>query len=178
MAEERAAEPGWTKRLFQPVDIASLVYYRIAFGSIALWEVWRFADNGWIARYYVEPQYHFTYFGFAWVQPWPGDGMYWHFAALAALAACIITGLCYRAAAALFWLGFTYVFLLERASYLNHLYLFCLIAFLMIWLPAHRDASLDARLRPGSARRSSRPGLRGSCARRWGSCTSTQASPS
>ncbi len=50
--------------------------------------------------------------------------------------------------AALFFVAFTYVFLLEKAKYLNHLYLFSLIAFLMISVSAHRSASLDAWLRP------------------------------
>lgn len=135
--------------LFAPIDIAAIVYYRVAFGALALWEVWRFADAGWIERHYIEPGFHFSYYGFAWLQPWSGDGIYWHFAALALLSVCIIVGFCYRAAAALFFLGFVYVFLLERANYLNHLYLFSLIAFLMIFVPAHRDLSVDARLRPG-----------------------------
>ena len=42
----------------------------------------------------------------------------------------------------------TYVFLLEQARYLNHLYLVCLIAFLMIFVPAHWHFSLDALLGP------------------------------
>lgn len=49
-------------------------------------------------------------------------------------------------------LGFTYVFLLDRAQYLNHFYLICLSSFLMIWLPAHRACSLDALLQPGLRR--------------------------
>lgn len=73
-------------RLFAPIDIAALVYYRVAFGALALWEVWRFADAGWIERHYIEPGFHFSYYGFAWLQPWSGDGMYWHFAALALLS--------------------------------------------------------------------------------------------
>ena len=57
-------------------------------------------------------------------------------------------GLAYRVSATLFFLGFTYAFLLEQARYLNHFYLICLISFLMIFLPAHRAASLDALWRP------------------------------
>ena len=72
--------------------------------------------------------------------------MYWHFLGLGALAVLIIFGLFYRLAAALFFLGFTYVFLLEQARYLNHAYLVCLVSFLMAVLPAHRAGSLDAKL--------------------------------
>ena len=136
------------KRFFEPVDIASLVYFRVAFGVIMLWEVWRYFDHGWIARYWIRPTLHFTYYGFDWVHPWPASGMYLHWVALGALAILITLGLWYRISATLFFLGFTYTFLLEQARYLNHFYLICLISFLMIFIPAHRAASLDARWRP------------------------------
>jgi hypothetical protein len=41
--------------LFAPVDIASLVYFRIAFGAIMLWEAVRYFQHGWIPRYWIEP---------------------------------------------------------------------------------------------------------------------------
>jgi len=135
-------------RLFAPVDILSLVYFRIAFGAIMLWEVYRYFDHGWIPRYWINPALNFTYYGFDWVRPWGGSGMYLHWVALGALAILIILGLGYRISATLFFLGFTYAFLLEQARYLNHFYLICLISFLMIFIPAHRAAPLDALWRP------------------------------
>jgi hypothetical protein len=135
-------------RLFAPVHIAWLVIFRIAFGGIMLWEVWRYFDFKRISRYYIEPNFHFTYYGFGWVQPWEGEGMYLHFYFLGALSACIIAGFCYRLAATLFFFAFTYVFLLDQTQYLNHFYLVCLISFLMIFVPAHRAFSVDALLRP------------------------------
>ncbi|MBA2360245.1 MAG: HTTM domain-containing protein, partial [Actinobacteria bacterium] len=133
-------------RLFEPVDGASLAVFRMLFGAILLWEVWRYFTNDWIARYFIDPTFHFTYYGFGWVQPWPGNGMYWHFAALGVLAACIMVGFAYRIAAPLFFLGFTYVFLLEQARYLNHFYFVSILALLMAIVPAHRVWSLDRRL--------------------------------
>jgi vitamin K-dependent gamma-carboxylase len=133
-------------RLFEPVDGASLAVFRMLFGGIMLWEVWRYFSNGWIDRYFTEPTFHFTYYGFGWVQPWPGNGMHWHFAALGVLAACIMLGLFYRIATPLFFLAFTYIFLLEQARYLNHFYFVALLAFLMCLVPAHRVWSLDSWL--------------------------------
>ena len=46
--------------LFEPVDIASLVCFRVLFGAIMLWEVWRYLRNGWIYRYFIEPEFFFT----------------------------------------------------------------------------------------------------------------------
>lgn len=132
-------------RLVAPVDIAALVYFRIAFGAIMLWEVWRYFEYGWIDRYWVVPKMHFTYHGFEWIRPWPGVLMHVHIAALGVLAAMILLGLCYRVSATLFFVGFTYVFLLEQARYLNHFYFVCLVSFLLILIPAHRAGSLDAR---------------------------------
>lgn len=137
-----------TARLFARVDIASLVFFRIAFGSLLLWEMLVYLSSGWVRAFYIEPTFHFTYFGFDWVRPWPGEGMVIHFALLAVLAVMIILGLWYRVAATLFFLGFAYVFLLEQAQYLNHFYLVGLLSFLMIFVPANRAFSLDARARP------------------------------
>jgi vitamin K-dependent gamma-carboxylase len=135
-------------RLAAPVDGASLAFFRIAFGAVLLWEVWRYFTHGWIDFYWVEPQFHFSYWGFEWIKPWPGIGMDLHWAALGALAACIMLGLKYRIAAPLFFLGFAYSFLLDQAYYLNHFYLVTLISFLLIFIPAHRRFSLDAARKP------------------------------
>jgi vitamin K-dependent gamma-carboxylase len=130
-------------RLFEPVDIASLVYFRIAFGAIMLIEVWRYFSHGWIEEYFMDPIYHFTWGIFDWVRPWPDQGMYLHFVALGLLATLIILGAWYRPAAALFTVGFAYIFLLEKARYLNHFYLISLVALIMIFVPANRAFSVD-----------------------------------
>jgi hypothetical protein len=133
--------------LFNPVDISFLVFFRILFGGIMLWEVYRYFTYGWIARYFVEPAVNFTYYGFSWVKPWPGRGMYIHFFVLGLAAACVIIGFLYRIAAPVFFLTFTYFFLLDQTRYMNHFYLVCLISFLMCFLPAERAFSVDALLR-------------------------------
>jgi hypothetical protein len=59
-----------------------------------------------------------------------------------------MVGLFYRVSTTLFFLGFTYIFLLDKTNYLNHFYLISLISLIMIFVPAHRAFSLDALLRP------------------------------
>jgi hypothetical protein len=113
-----------------------------------LWEVWRYFDHDWIRRYYLDPTFHFTYYGFEWVHPLSGNGLYLLFGALGVLAICILVGLFYRLSAALFFVGLAYVFLLEQARYLNHFYLLILISFLLIFVPANRALSVDSLLRP------------------------------
>lgn len=135
----------WKQNLFQPVDNSFLVLFRILFGAIMFWEVTRYFRYGWIYRYWIEPYFNFSYAPFHF-QPLPGDGMFVIWLVLGLLAICITIGLFYRISATLFFLLFTYTYLLEQARYLNHFYLVVLISFLMIFLPAHRNFSIDMRI--------------------------------
>ena len=140
--------PNRSAFLFAPVDISFLVFFRVFFAGMMLWTVAEFFAKGLIASIYIEPAFHFTYHGFEWLQPWPGQGMYAHFAGLAIIAFFVLVGFLYRLSALLLFLGFTYVFLLEKAIFLNHYFLMCLISGLLVFLPAHRAWSVDALLRP------------------------------
>jgi len=136
------------RRLFQPVDIASIVFFRIAFGIIMLISVYRYFKYDWIRKFWLDAHFHFTYLGFDWVRPWPDNGMYIHFICLGVLAVFITVGFLYRISTFLFFIGFTYIFLLDKATYLNHYYLVCLVSFLMIFVPANRLLSVDSFLKP------------------------------
>ena len=141
------ARPRW-QRLFSPVDGSSLAVFRVIFGAIMLVEVCRYSSHEWIRSYYIDPPFHFTYYGFGWVKPWPGAGMYWHFAAMGLASAGVMLGAWYRFSAVLLFVTFTYVFLLDQAYYLNHFYMICLLSLLMIFIPANRLFSIDARRNP------------------------------
>ncbi|WP_455208833.1 HTTM domain-containing protein [Kaarinaea lacus] len=134
--------------LFKSVDSAFLVVFRIGFAVIMFLEVMRYWSNDWIRLFYIEPGFYFKYYGFEWIHPWPGDGMYYHFIALGILAIFIGLGFLYRISALLFFLAFSYLFLLDQARYLNHFYLVILLSFLLIILPANRNFSIDAKLWP------------------------------
>lgn len=136
------------KGLFDQVDGASLIVFRVLFGLIMAWEVVRYFQKGRIYRNYIMPEFHFKYYGFEWVAPLPGDGMYWLFAFLGVLAMCIAVGAFYRLASTLFFLCFAYIFFIDQTTYLNHFYLVGLFACLMIFMPANRSFSIDAWRRP------------------------------
>ena len=131
-----------------PVCADSAAAFRIAFGLLGLFAVCRFAAHGWIAALYIEPDHHFRYLGFEWVQPWPAWGMYLHFALLGAASLGVALGYRYRLSIAAFFVLFTYVELIDKTTYLNHYYWVSLVSFLMIFMPLHRTASLDARRNP------------------------------
>jgi len=134
--------------LSRPVDIASLAAFRIMFGLLMAASMVRFMAKGWVQQLYLAPAFHFSYPGFEWIRPWPGALMYAHFAFLTLFAIGIALGLFYRLCAVLFFLGFTYIELLDQTAYLNHYYLITLLSGLLIFLPANRAWSFDARRNP------------------------------
>lgn len=134
--------------MYTPVDGSSMAVFRFLYGAIMVWEVWRYFDHNWIAAYYTDKVFYFTYPGFSWVHPWPSlELMELHFLFIAFLGALIAFGLCYRFAATAMIFAFSYVYLLEQARYLNHFYFVMLIAVTMAFVPAHRVWSLDAYIK-------------------------------
>ena len=133
---------------FAPVDIASFAFFRIAFGLLMAGEVVHWWVKGWVWLFWIEPRFLFKYYGFSWIQPWPGNGLYIHWIVLGILGLFIAAGFFYRISAALFCLGYTYTFLLDESLWINHGYLICLFSFLLIFVPANRAVSIDAWLKP------------------------------
>lgn len=140
-------------RFSRPVSIAPLVSFRILFGLMMLLSIIRFWYRGWITSVYIKPAFHFTYTGFDWVQPLGAVGMHVIFAAVALAALCIAIGWLYRVASIVFFVGFSYIELIDVTTYLNHYYFISLVAFLLIWLPANRSYAVDALIQPHKARK-------------------------
>ena len=129
----------------RPASPASAAAFRIVFGLLGVAAVVRFAANGWISELYTEPAHHLSYYGFGWVQAWPGWGMHIHFALLGLASLGVALGYRYRLSITAFFLLFTYVELIDQTTYLNHYYLVSLMSFIMVFLPLGRAVSLDSR---------------------------------
>lgn len=126
------------------IPATTLAFYRIGFGALMLFSTIRFLVNGWVYDFYIEPTFHFSYFGFEWI-PYPNPTvLYFIFAMMILSTIGIMLGFFYRISAFAFFVLFTYVELLDKTTYLNHYYFVSLIALLMIFLPANRFFSLDA----------------------------------
>lgn len=134
--------------LLAPTDVAGLVAFRVLFGLLVLTSSIRFLAYGWVDTFFVRPSFHFTYLGFAWVEPLGSRGMHALFVGLAVLGALIAAGLFTRAALLLFFVGFTYVQLIDVATYLNHYVLVSWLALLLALLPVGRAGAIDVLLRP------------------------------
>ncbi len=131
----------------KPVYSASLAVFRVVFGMMIFISTIRFWAKGWIDELYIQPQYFFHYYGFEWVQPM-GQYTYALFALCGISALLFAAGLWYRLSAVLLFISFTYIELMDKTNYLNHYYFVSLVLFLMIWLPAHVNFSVDALRKP------------------------------
>jgi hypothetical protein len=90
----------------------------------------------------------FPYYGFEWVQPLPEPWLSLYFVVAPCLGLAVALGWRFRLTAPLFALCYAYLFLLEKAHYLNHGYLFVWLTALLACTPAWREWSLDVRRRP------------------------------
>ena len=135
--------------LFKKIDNAQLVVFRVFYGLLVCAEAFGALATGWVRRTFVEPKFTFSFIGFEWLQPLPGNGMYVYFAIMGALGILITLGYKYRFSAFAFAFMWSGVYLMQKTSYNNHYYLLMLLAFIMAMLPANRDISLDSRLNPG-----------------------------
>ncbi|MEL6303736.1 MAG: HTTM domain-containing protein [Bacteroidota bacterium] len=134
--------------LFKKIDNAQLVVFRIFYGLLVSAECYGAIMTGWVRRTLVEPKFTFNFIGFEFLQPLPGNGMYFYFAVMGTLGILITIGYRYRFSALAFAFMWAGVYLMQKTSYNNHYYLLMLLAFIMALLPANRDASLDSKRNP------------------------------
>ena len=133
--------------LNRPTPIYTLVFLRIALGLLGGGDI---LGNGIYYHWYLDSFSGFTfrYYGFEWVQPLPEPLLSAFFIVGFLLGICVAIGYRFRLTAPLFALCFTYLFLLEKAHYLNHAYLFAWLAWLLWLTPAWREWSVDVWRRP------------------------------
>lgn len=132
--------------LAEPVDNTTLVLFRIGFGLLVAVELGR-AWSERVEMLSVRPV-RFPYAGWEWLPLLPPQAAVLVHAGLFLCCICIAAGLCYRVAAPLFALGYTYSFLLDRAYFNNHFYLICLLGGWLAVGSASRRWSVDALRRP------------------------------
>jgi len=131
--------------LNKQTNTAPLAVFRILFGLMMVFSLLRFWYHGWIEKLYIEPVFHFKYYGFEWVKSL-GIFNYLIFILCGAAAVFVALGLKYRISIITFFLSFTYIELIDKTTYLNHYYFVSILSFLLIFLPAHAQFSLDNTL--------------------------------
>ena len=141
--------PAINRILFRPVDNSPLIVFRILFGFLIFLESWGAILTGWVKATLIDPPYFtFTFIGFEWLQPLPGNGMYVYYIIMGLFALMVMLGWHYRIGAMGFFLMWTATYLMQKTSYNNHYYLLILLSAFMIFMPANRYCSLDVKRNP------------------------------
>lgn len=134
--------------LFRHIDNSALIVFRIIFGFLCFAESIGAILTGWVKTTLIEPQFTFTFIGFEWLQPLPGYWMYAYYIVMGIFGLLIMIGYKYRWSAFAFAIMWTCTYLMQKSSYNNHYYLLSFFSFLMVLLPAHHYASVDAKQHP------------------------------
>ena len=132
--------------LNQTQDSSSLALFRVGFGILMTLSMIRFVSKGWVEKLYLEPSFHFSFYGFEWVKPF-GDMTYLLFVISCISAFFVALGYKYRLSIIIFFLSFTYIELMDKTTYLNHYYFISILSFLMIFLPANSYFAIDSKLK-------------------------------
>ncbi len=124
-------------QLTQPVPAMPLSVFRLAFGLLMAYGTIRFMALGWIEDHYLDPSFHFKYWGFEWIEPLSARVMYaiHLLMVFAALGVALGKGYLFRVSAVVLFVSFTYTELIDLTYYLNHYYFVSLVCFLLCLIP-------------------------------------------
>ncbi|WP_452219732.1 HTTM domain-containing protein [Lacinutrix salivirga] len=134
--------------LFKHIDNSALIVFRVIFGLLCFLESVGAIFTGWIKRTLIDPEFTFNFIGLDFLQPLPGNWMYVYYAIMGFFGLLIMVGYKYRLSMLTFTIMWSATYFMQKASYNNHYYLLILLSAIMVILPAHKYASIDAKLNP------------------------------
>jgi uncharacterized membrane protein YphA (DoxX/SURF4 family) len=134
--------------LFKRIDNSALIIFRIVFGLLIFLESIGAIFTGWVSRNLIQPKFTFSFIGFEWIQPLPGNWMYVFYIVMGLFGLLVMIGYKYRMSMIAFTLMWSATYLMQKSSYNNHYYLLILLCTIMVFQPANRYLSVDSKLNP------------------------------
>ena len=131
--------------LFKHIDNSALIIFRVFFGLLITLESFGAILTGWVKQTLIEPNFTFSFIGFEWLQPLPGQWMYLYFAVMGMFGFGVMLGYKYRASIIGFTVLWAGVYFMQKSSYNNHYYLLVLLNLFMCIMPANRYFSFDVK---------------------------------
>ena len=129
--------------LNKPIPATSLAVFRILFGLLMAVSILRFTVNGWIESIYIDPSFHFSYYGLDWIKP-IGIYTYVIFGICFISSITVALGYRYKWSSLVFILSFLYIEGMDKTTYLNHYYFISVMGLLLLFIPAQRAYSIDS----------------------------------
>tara|TARA_B100000809_G_C15133212_1_gene529338 strand:- start:2137 stop:3450 length:1314 start_codon:yes stop_codon:yes gene_type:complete len=142
------------KFLFKHIDNSALIVFRVLFGALIFLESVGAIFTGWIRRTLVEPDFTFNFIGFDFLQVIQGEWMYVHYAIMGICGLFVMVGYKYRMSMLAFTMLWATTYLMQKSSYNNHYYFLMILSAIMVFLPAHKYASIDVKQNPSIKRMS------------------------
>ena len=133
--------------LFKQIDNSALIVFRILFGVLITLESFGAILTGWVKNVLITPEFNFTFIGFEWLQI-PDNFLYFYYILMGVFGVLVTIGYKYRVSMLAFAMLWTGTYLMQKSAYNNHYYLMVLLSFIMVFLPAHNDYSVDAKRDP------------------------------
>jgi len=136
--------------LSKPADISVITTYRIFFGFCLLLHAYRYTPIEKITKDFVVPKFFFSFSIFQWLHlpilNAAGFNLLFTFMGISAF--CVMVGLFYRYSLSILLITQIYYALLEKSYFPDPNYLYILITFLMFFIDANSQCSVDVILTP------------------------------
>ncbi len=140
----------FSTHLTKPVTASFLGIFRILFGLVFSWQIWKFIYESDVALYFSEIKLNFPYSIVWFLSPLPLPEFRLLMYGLFICSFFLAIGLFYRLSAIILFLGWTYIFLLDQIYFNNHFYLMSLLVFILIFINGNARYSVDNWLFPKS----------------------------
>ena len=148
MSAATPGSPGLRGWLARPTDLASLAWFRIAFGVLAGAEGYRLVSDDIVMDLWMYPGVRLEWPALAWLPAWTGTAPMFHFLALMPLGLAVATGTLFRASCALLAIGWLYPLAVRPTAFLAEAAFLGVLAGVLACTPANRQLSVDATRRP------------------------------
>ena len=108
--------------LFKQIDNSALIVFRVFFGLLIFLESIGAIITGWVKQVLIAPKFTFSFIGFEWLQPLPGNWMYVYYIIMGIFGLFVMLGYKYRLSIIAFTVMWTTTYLMQKSSYNNHYY--------------------------------------------------------
>jgi len=139
----RQLKEWFVNKMFREVSASTLGLFRILLGILLVESI--FDLQGYVTNHLMHSKFFFTYDGFGWVGILEPFWLHLFFCVLFLAAIMVVLGLYYRFFSVILFLGYTYIFLIDRGHYNNHFYFYSLLLFLLIFVKADAWGALGKK---------------------------------
>jgi vitamin K-dependent gamma-carboxylase len=129
--------------LSNPISGKRLSFFRMIFGAFMVYEMLDYIKIQLVVVGFLQPGTVFNYAPFDFLEPLSAGTFKLLILSMMLSTILITIGLATRWAALFFSLSYFYIILLEKAYYNNHLYLFAILAFLLIFIDSEEHFSVS-----------------------------------